>query len=131
VALSNHRLVEQTEATVTFRYHDYADERRVKQLTLAADEFLRRFVQHVLPPAFVKVRHYGLLANRYREARLHRCRRLLLVAVVAAVAVDGEATSAAATSCPICGGQLWHLVERVPRPTVPAICQWPRKLDSS
>jgi hypothetical protein len=130
VALSNHRLVEQSAATVTFRYHDYADERRVKQLTLAADEFLRRFLQHVLPPGFVKVRHYGLLANRHREARLLLCRRLLLVAVVAAVAGDGEPTGAADTSCPICGGQIWHSVDRVPRPTVPAICQWPQTLDS-
>jgi hypothetical protein len=131
VALHNHRLVEQTEATVTFRYHDYADDRRVKHLTLAADEFLRRFLQHVLPPGFVKVRHYGLLANRYREARLRVCRRLLLAIVVTAVAGCGEPTAAADSSCPICGGQVWYIVDRVPRPTVPEIGRWPRTVDSS
>jgi hypothetical protein len=65
VALSNARLVALTDTTVTFRYHDYAADRRVKQLTLSADEFLRRFLQHVLPSGFVRLRHYGLLANRY------------------------------------------------------------------
>ena len=49
---------------MTFRYKDYADEHRSKTMTLSAVEFLRRFVQHVLPKGFVKVRHYGLLANR-------------------------------------------------------------------
>ena len=132
VALSNHRLVEQTEEAVTFRYHDYADGRRVKHLTLAADEFLRRFLQHVLPPGFVKVRHYGLLANRYREAKLHVCRRLLLVAVVAAtLAGSGTASDLPVTPCPACGGQVWQVVARVPRPTVAEVCRWPRADDTS
>jgi hypothetical protein len=51
-------------------------------MTLLADEFLRRFIQHVLPTGFVKVRHYGLLANRRREENLTQCRRLLLVETV-------------------------------------------------
>ena len=68
---------------VTFRYKDYADGHRDKTLTLTAEEFLRRFVQHVLPKGFVKIRHYGLLANRTREVRLTECRRLLVVANLA------------------------------------------------
>src|SRR5262249_58657265 len=79
VAISNARLVAMTDGQVTFRYKDYADAHRQKTMTLVADEFLRRFVQHVLPKGFVKVRHYGLL----RQARLALCRRLLLVANVA------------------------------------------------
>jgi Putative transposase/Transposase zinc-binding domain len=131
VALSNHRLVEQTGATVTFRYRDYADDRHVKQLTLAVDEFLRRFLQHVLPPGFVKVRHYGLLANRYREAKLHVCRRLLLVVVTATRADSSGATAAPKTPCcPVCAGQVWQVVTRLPRPTVAEICCWPFTVDS-
>ena len=80
VAISNARLLELGDGRVTFRYKDYADDHRQKTMTLAADEFLRRFVQHVLPKGFVKMRHYGLLANAQREARLASCRRLLLVA---------------------------------------------------
>jgi hypothetical protein len=71
VAISNHRLVKLEAGRVTFRYKDYADSRKEKLLTLSAEEFLRRFVLHVLPKGFMKVRHYGLLSSRQREARLH------------------------------------------------------------
>src|SRR5204862_8068817 len=78
VAISNHRLVKLEAGRVTFRYKDYADARKEKLLTLSAEEFLRRFVQHVLPKGFMKIRHYGLLASRRREARLHKARQLLM-----------------------------------------------------
>jgi len=84
VAISNGRLLELRDGRVTFRYKDYADDHKQKTTTLSAEEFLRRFVQHVLPKGFVKVRHYGLLANRQRAERLEQCRRLLLVENVAA-----------------------------------------------
>ena len=83
VAISNSRLVSLENGQVTFHYKDYADEHKAKVMTLHACEFLRRFVQHVLPRGFVKMRHYGLLANRFREARLQASRRLLLVEVIA------------------------------------------------
>jgi hypothetical protein len=123
VALSNHRLVSLEDGRVTFRYKDYADDQRQKLLTLDAVEFLRRFVQHVLPRGFVKIRHYGLLANRQREAKLTECRQLLLVVTVAALlasattgAEDGlEVKPAVRPHCPACGGERF---ER--RPLVPA-----------
>jgi hypothetical protein len=107
VAISNARLLELSDGRVTFRYHDYADAHRPKTMTLDADEFLRRFVQHVLPRGFVKVRHYGLLANRQREARLATCRRLLLVANGTAAMASAGAVSiepAQPPCCPQCGG---------------------------
>ena len=106
VAISNHRLVSLDEGRVTFRYQDYADAQRQKTMTLAAEEFLRRFVQHVLPAGFVKTRHYGLLANRSRDDKLRACRRLLLVAhVEAEVTPSAEGAEAAARRCcPNCGG---------------------------
>jgi hypothetical protein len=132
VALSNARLVALADTEVTFRYHDYADDRRGKQLTLSADEFLRRFLQHVLPSGFVKIRHYGLLANRYREAKLQVCRRRLLVVVVAnVVGSSAPAADPAARGCPNCGGTTWYVVARQPRPTVAEVCRWPLTLDSS
>jgi hypothetical protein len=108
VAISNARLVELREGRVTFRAKEYADGGRDKALTLEAVEFLRRFVQHVLPKGFVKIRHYGLLANAQREARLRLCRRLLLVAAVAAGLPGREAVTiepAQPRCCARCGGR--------------------------
>jgi hypothetical protein len=107
VAISNSRLQQLRDGRVTFRYKDYAEAQRHKTMTLDADEFLRRFVQHVLPRSFVKVRHYGLLANAQREARLAICRRLLLVANVAATLASSEAAPIAPARprcCERCGG---------------------------
>jgi hypothetical protein len=78
VAISNSRLVEVTEETVTFTWKDYRRQGQEKEMTLAVEEFARRFLQHLLPRGFVRVRHYGLLANRGREGKLRVCRRLLL-----------------------------------------------------
>jgi hypothetical protein len=127
VAISNHRLVSLADGRVTFRSKDYADDHRSKTMSLTADEFLRRFLQHVLPRGFVKVRHYGLLANRQREDRLKVSRRLLLV--VAAAARVAEATSepgavsdkpARPAACPRCGGQRLTTIE------LPKGGPWPR-----
>jgi hypothetical protein len=107
VAISNARLLELRDGRVTFRYRDYAGAGRQRTMTLDAVEFLRRFVQHVLPGGFVKVRHYGLLANRCRAARLAECRRLLLAAhVVAGLAAGGAARPEPARPrcCAQCGG---------------------------
>jgi hypothetical protein len=126
VAISNSRLLELRDGRVTFRYKDYADDHRQKTLTLAADEFLRRFVQHVLPRGFVKIRHYGLLANNQRAARLAVCRRLLLVANVAARVPDPNTAPiepAQPRCCPQCGGirLVYHeLAPGEPATTTPA-----------
>jgi len=107
VAISNARLLNLQDGRVTFHCKDYADGHKSKTMTLTAEEFLRRFVQHVLPKGFVKMRHYGLLANRHREELLTRCRCLLLAAAVPA-AVPGPATvnePARARGCPHCGSR--------------------------
>ena len=77
VAISNHRLKELKQGHVTFTYKDYKHEHRQKVMTLSADEFLRRFLMHVLPDGFQRIRHYGLLSNRCRAGNLARCRELL------------------------------------------------------
>jgi len=118
VAISNSRLLDMEDGIVTFRYKDYRAEHHHKTMYLSAEEFLRRFVQHVLPKGFTKMRHYGLLANRDREARLDGCRRLLLVVNAAQALIDPNASApssavkpAAVPCCPKCGGQRWVCLE--------------------
>jgi hypothetical protein len=77
VAISNARLVKVAGGQVFFRWKDYADGNRPKVMALEAVEFIRRFLQHVVPSGFVRIRHYGLLGNRARAANLARCRALL------------------------------------------------------
>ncbi len=77
VALSNDRILSLDHGRVRFRWKDYADGARVKVMELEAAEFLRRFLLHVVPDGFVRIRHFGLLANRTRKAKLARCRQLL------------------------------------------------------
>lgn len=77
VALSNSRIVSFAGDTVTFRWRDYADGNRSKIMTLDAIEFLRRFLLHVLPDGFVRIRHFGFLGNHHRKRRIARARHLL------------------------------------------------------
>jgi hypothetical protein len=131
VAISNTRLLALADGQVTFSYHDYADGRRPKPLTVSAEEFLRRFLQHVLPLGFVKVRHYGLLANRDRQAQLQVCRRLLWMAALAGGLAREVEEARPEEPCPVCGGRVWQVVARVPRPTVAEVCSLPLTVDSS
>lgn len=77
VAIGNHRLVSLSETTVRFRWRDYAHDNATKVMTLAPEEFIRRFLLHVLPSSFMRIRHYGWLANRSKQDRLPKLRRLL------------------------------------------------------
>jgi hypothetical protein len=77
VAISNNRLVTLEDGQVRFRWKDYRAESEVKTMTLAATEFLRRFLLHMLPARFQRIRYYGLLGNRHRAEKLARCRALL------------------------------------------------------
>ena len=77
VAISNNRLLDIEDGAVGFRWKDYRDNGQQKAMTLSADEFIRRFLLHVLPDGFQRIRYYGLLGNRYRKQKLARCRQLL------------------------------------------------------
>ena len=119
VAISNRRLVALEDGEVTFRWKDYAHGGRQKTMTLKAIEFIRRFLLHVLPSGFVRIRHYGFLANRVCREKLALCRALLGVEAtpepVASEpstepkeAVEGEP---AANVCPSCGEGRMVIVE--------------------
>jgi hypothetical protein len=113
VAIGNHRLLSCDDGQVRYRYRDRRDGDRLKTDALPAEEFLRRFLQHVLPNRFLRVRHYGLFANRDKQQRLARCRELLGVRPLKA---DEQPHTAAEwmrillgidiTRCPCCGEQL-------------------------
>jgi hypothetical protein len=77
IAISNHRILKLQDGKVSFLWRDYSDGDKEKIMTLDADEFIRRFLLHVLPEKFVKIRHYGLLANRRRKNNIALCRELL------------------------------------------------------
>jgi hypothetical protein len=80
VALSNDRIMKLDGDQVTFRYRDSSDNDKTKLMTLKAFEFIRRFLLHVLPDGFIKIRHYGILSNRSRRTKLMRCKELLGIA---------------------------------------------------
>jgi len=109
VALSNDRLVDHHAGRVRFRWKDYADHDRGKVMTLAADEFLRRFLLHVVPRGFMRIRHFGLLANRTRRETLTRCRDLLgrlpteNAPPESVAALMHRLTGIDLARCPVCG----------------------------
>jgi len=134
VALANSRLLDLSNGQVTFTYKDYAHGGKSREMILSADAFLRRFVQHILPRGFVKVRHYGLLANRSRAAKLARCRYVLGVVpreqAAAGAAAESVAASSAAHRCPQCGGELVVLLGW-PRPRAGEVVAAPAGVDTS
>lgn len=110
VAISNHRLVAFEEDKVTFRWKDYVHGNRKRKMTLAADEFLHRFLTHVLPRGFTRIRHFGLLANRRRRELVPLCRRFL--GDVKSATAEPPSSRSQLWSCPMCHGPM-VLVEKL------------------
>ena len=111
VAISNNRLLDIEDGKITFRWKDYRHNDRPRVMTLEADEFIRRFLLHVLPDGFQRIRHYGFLAHRYRKAKLALCRQLLGVALTAVVKRQDQPdyrdlyeklTGRSLRDCPVC-----------------------------
>jgi len=126
VALSNDRLLAVADGRVRFRWRDYADGDRVKVMELAVEEFLRRFLLHVVPDGFVRIRHFGLLANRRRAAALAQCRALLAQSPPPSVPPESardlmlRVAGLDIERCPICQQGLLRQVERL----APAPAAW-------
>jgi hypothetical protein len=111
VAISNDRLIGIEEGKVRFRWKDYRNGNRLKTMALTADEFIRRFLLHVLPGGFQRIRYYGFLGNRWRQEKLARCRQLLAMPQPEPSACDAaadyrdryeEITGTSLTECPAC-----------------------------
>ena len=126
VAIANSRLVDFSDGSVAFRWKDYRHEGKPKVMRLPAAEFTRRFLLHVLPPGLQRIRHYGLLANRTRDAKLERCRELLGVTPPAPTEQDPDEdyrdrylrlTGVSLVDCPACKrGRMVCIETLLPRP---------------
>jgi hypothetical protein len=114
VAISNSRLVALSDGNVTFRWRDSAHGNKKRLMTLAVDEFLRRFLLHLLPPGFVRIRNFGFLANRNRAALLPLCFQLLGGAekITASAESPSEDQPHSLWNCPVCGATM-RVVERL------------------
>jgi len=108
VAISNHRLVNFTDGKVTFRWKDYAHGNKKRKITLTADEFLRRFLLHLLPRGFVRIRSFGFLANRRRAVLVPLCQQLLATTAQppSPSSQIPQAPTPATWTCPLCGGPM-------------------------
>jgi hypothetical protein len=143
VAISNNRLVSIEDGKVSFEWKDYRHENRRRVMTLSADEFIRRFLLHVVPRGFHRIRHYGLLSNRHSARKLPRCRELLGAAEAPAPSLerlDLNAQYKAVTGkdldrCPACGtGRMRRVREVAPTGRtagVRLLARPPSHLDSS
>jgi hypothetical protein len=130
VACSNSRLVAVSDEQVTFTWKDYRHGGRERLMTLSSTQFARRFLQHVLPKGFVRLRHYGLLANRSREEKIRLARRLLGAEAVARSAAVTPAQPSEPRCCRHCGVGLMQVVEGLPRLACAALPP-PQRPDSS
>ncbi len=110
VAISNHRLLSVSDSEVAFRWKDYAHRSKQRTMTLSPEEFLRRFLQHVLPRSFPRIRYFGWLASRTRKNLLPLCRLLLNQQPPATDA--SSSNQPAVWQCPLCQGPM-YVIERL------------------
>jgi hypothetical protein len=116
VAISNHRIADVNDTHVAFRWKDYAHHSKCRTMSLTHEEFLRRFLQHVLPKAFPRVRYFGFLANRRRGDLLPVCRALLSAPPPAGT--TAHANESLVWQCPKCQGEM-RVVERLTAQQIP------------
>jgi hypothetical protein len=123
VAISDSRLLDFEDGEVSFRYKDYAHGNRKRVMKLSASEFVRRFLLHVLPAGFVRIRHYGLLSNRQRQGDLASCRELLGGGPAtepepeeAVAIVEGAEPITPTRVCPHCGAGRMIVIAEFPPP---------------
>jgi len=122
VAISNSRMVSLDAGRVSFEWKNYAARNQTGVMTLEAVEFIRRFLLHVLPSGFVRIRHFGFLANRVRQEKVAHCRLLLSRAPTVAPPTVRVTTvhsdTAEATHCPVCKSGRLRVVEILGRQQV-------------
>ena len=111
IAISNARLISLINGVVQFHWKDYADRGRTKVMALGVEEFLRRFLLHVLPRGFVRIRHFGLLANAQRRRTIACAQQRLGVTTSLPSADTAPAAEVDRTRCPLCHQGHWQVVE--------------------
>lgn len=108
VAISNNRILKVDNDQVSFKWRDYKDNSKWKVMTVSAEEFMRRFLIHVLPPGYMKIRHYGLLGNRNKNTKLKVCKELTQTPIVPIEQISThqlilQITGRDINKCPYCG----------------------------
>jgi hypothetical protein len=132
VAISNHRLVSFAEGKVTFRWKDYAHGNKKRKMTITADEFLRRFLLHVLPRGLVRIRHFGFLSARRRRESIAVCHQLLAELTSPRSPTQTLAPPALNTwSCPCCGGTMIIIEKLTAQQIRLRSAEWTNLIDSS
>jgi len=131
VAISNNRLLDIEGGQVSIRYKDYRNSNQQRTMPLTAEEFIRRFLLHVLPRGFHRIRYYGFLGNRFRQEKLARCRELLgmtLPQVSPKQSADSdyrdqheELTGTSLRICPVCHRGHMVVMEQIEPSRTPAI----------
>lgn len=120
VAISNNRILKLEDGVVTFKWRDYRDQNKQKEMQITADEFIRRFLIHVLPAGFTRIRHYGLLSPRNKTTKLKLCKKLTNTKIsdtpkvkLSALELLKKLTGKDMTLCPCCG--VGHLSRASPQ----------------
>lgn len=137
VAISNHRIVDIEAGEVKFTWRDYRDDNQQKTMTLSADQFIGRFLLHVLPSGFHRIRYYGFLANPHRKEKLQQCRQLLGMTPPTKSSSDPATpedyrdryerlTGRSLRECPIC-----HRGRMIPTQVLPKVRSSPAIQDTS
>jgi len=120
VAISNRRLLALEQGQVSFQWKDYRDPQQQKIMTVSAEEFIRRFLQHSLPTGFQRIRYYGFLANCHRAHKLDLCRKLLATPCSSLLPRPTDYATLSSLNqrlCPQCGvGIVWRFLAPPPSP---------------
>lgn len=127
IAISNHRILDVVNGQVTFSYRDRKDDNKQKVMTLPTDEFICRFLLHTVPASFVRVRHFGFLANRSKKKNLARCRELLGAPIpasdeppkISTQELLRDLTGKDLAACPACQTGRLHIVAEIPAHPLP------------
>jgi hypothetical protein len=131
VAISNHRLVSMADGNVTFLWKDNAHDKKKGKMTITADEFLRRFLLHVLPRGFVRIRHFGFLSARRRRDSIAVCRQALAEEPRPRSPTPTATPSVTTWQCPCCGGTMVIIEKFTAQQIRLRSAEWENLIDSS
>ncbi len=114
-AISNQRIIDANNGQIRFRYKDYQDHNRHKVMSLSSDEFIRRYLQHVLPKGLMRIRHYGFLSNPIRARRLAQIREILNQSQEELELADKEEHTFIGYPCPVCHQGKCIIIGEIPK----------------
>ena len=116
MAISNERIKDISNNQITFEYKDYKDNSKIKEMTISAEEFIRRFLLHVLPNHFTKIKHYGILSNQGKKSLIKLCRILIGQKIFSDFTTSiSQKRALHEFLCPTCGNNTFYYAYYYPR----------------